>query len=118
MIQLRRTQSFDHIINLVAQTLMRMFDVKADNADKELSALLDKADVEELETRLEELKAGKDVEDDDVDGRLVDVLAELSEDELKEFQACVKPAKLLIAKVCSHNSLSVRILLIRHHTAS
>ena len=94
-----RVRCFDHIANLVAQALIRLFDTKRPDAvDSDLASLVDGNETEELVTRIAELKAGKGMVEDDNEG-LVDVLSDLSEDELVEFQEDVRPARLIIAKV-------------------
>ena len=93
---------FAHIINLVAKTVLRQFDVarKGDDANG--------ADADDAAALLGELVAGIDVdgldeddgigEDDDVDG-WVDERTDLSEEEREELRESVLPVKLVLAKV-------------------
>ena len=94
-----RVWCFDHITNLVAQALIRLFDIKKVGAvDDDLSVLTEGNDTEELMTRVAELKVGKGIEEDDNDG-FIDVLGDLWDGDLADFQQDVRPARMVIAKV-------------------
>ena len=87
-----RTRCFDHIINLVAKTITKAFDVperKAgedlNNGDKELLDLAGEADWEESYMKdLECVEGAEEEEDDDIDGWTNEEVF-LSEEERKEM---------------------------------
>jgi hypothetical protein len=98
-----RTRCFAHIINLVAKSLLRQFDVpnkKADSAldeaEKILLELAEGIDLEEMQMRMEVQVDGED--DDDIDG-LVDEVAKLSDDEQERLSESIRPVKLALVKV-------------------
>jgi hypothetical protein len=99
------TRCFAHILNLVAKTTIKQFDVpkgKADEAldaaEKELRDLAEGVDVEEIMTRAE-TPLNEDEEPDDVDG-LVDERDALDEEERQELDESVRPVRLVLTKVC------------------
>jgi hypothetical protein len=102
-----RTRCFTHILNLVAKSIIRQFDVpKAcadealDDAAKELAALAVDLDIEERISREEQSFEGDDDEgdDDDLDG-WADVHADLSAEERKELDKTLQPVRLVLVKV-------------------
>ena len=110
-----RTRCFLHVINLVAKTLIRAFDLptKKGNRNREgladvLKELGDGSDIEELQTRLDAYQTryeardstgeARDLTDDDVEG-WVDELETLTEDERAELDAHLEPLRLMLAKV-------------------
>jgi len=97
-----RTRCFDHIVNLIARSIIQHFDVSKpkgsellDEELEELMALAEDLDKEELETRQGE---GDDTDDDDTDG-WVDEREELSETEKKVFDKNVQPVRRVLVKV-------------------
>jgi hypothetical protein len=99
-----RCRCFLHIVNLIAKTMLRQFEVPK----KEVNAALDAAEQELLE-----LAAGTDMEEmvtvaegglgdgndaDDVDG-WVDEMELLSEDESEELRKSIQPVRLVLVKV-------------------
>ena len=107
-----RVRCFAHVINLVAKSLLRQFDVqkarKSDATgvvDEDVAALLalaegmdeDEAVVVE-ERRQEEGEEGP-FEDD---AEWVDEIAGMTAEEREEFEVELRPVKLVIAKVSSH----------------
>lgn len=99
-----RCRCFLHIVNLIAKTLLKQFDVPRKDASAALDAaeqkLLELAaglDVEELMT-VAESGTGDEVDDDNVDG-WVDEMAELTEEEGDELHKQIQPARLVLVKV-------------------
>ena len=118
-----RTRCFAHILNLVAKSLLRQFDVRKkvvrdvedvedDNepelTDEELEqekALLELAQGldEEERTTAQETDPDENIEeDDDVEG-WVDEVEELSASERNELLRKVRPVKLVLAKVSTES---------------
>ena len=102
-----RTCCFAHIINLIAKTVIRQFDVPQaqegeviDEAMKELRALAGDLDVEELVTQAANSQSddGDDDEDDDIEG-WVDERQKMSELELNELEGDVQPVRTTLVKV-------------------
>jgi hypothetical protein len=105
-----RCRCFLHIVNLVAKTLLRQFEVPK----KDINAALDAA-----EQALLDLSAGTDMEEmvtmaegglgdnsdaDDIDG-LVNEMDELSEEEGKELHQKILPVRLVLVKVRKDSTL-------------
>ena len=111
-----QTRCFTHILNLVAKSILRQFEVRkkagndpeeADEAKKALAALAQELEVEEntdISDELEEEEVdseGDDVEvdnDDDDDG-LVDKCERMSEEEVAELEETIVPVRLMLTKV-------------------
>jgi hypothetical protein len=98
-----RTRCFDHIVDLIAKSIIRQFDqsnrsVSFDGALQELISLADNLDLEELETREGERCVGDDADDDNADG-WVDEREEMSETEQDELEKDVQPVRLVLVKV-------------------
>ncbi len=107
---------FDHVVNLVAKTFTCLFDVKEKSEGgtsdgekdskkakenkrfRDLCAGLEK---EEMLARMETYK-NLGAESDDNEEGWVDELAGLSQEELKEFEATIRPVQAVIAKVRSY----------------
>jgi hypothetical protein len=94
-----QTQCFDHIVNLIAKSIIRQFDVNQanqstslDGALQELIVLADNLDLEELETREGEHCVGDDANDDNTDG-WVDEQEEMLETEQNELEKDVQPVQ-------------------------
>ena len=97
-----RVRCLDHIINLVAKALTRIFDAKherGDSMNSQLNALMDGMDVEELETRLAAYKAGQADADLDDNVDFIDLLEGLNAEQLSEVRDTIRPAQIVIAKV-------------------
>jgi nucleoside-diphosphate-sugar epimerase len=107
-----QTRCFLHILNLVVKSIIRQFDVPAskkrlvgeeddenmDKATKELLKLAGEIDVEE-EITVSAGDEGDATEEDDAEG-WVDEHEEMTEDELLDLAASVRPVRLLLTKVC------------------
>jgi hypothetical protein len=100
-----RTQCFAHIINLVAKSLLKQFDVpkkKADEAideaEQTLAELAEGLDIEELMTRLDTVGGDDGCADDDDEG-LVNEVARLSEEEQAALSESIWPVRLTLVKV-------------------
>jgi hypothetical protein len=105
-----QTRCFTHILNLVAKSIIKQFDVpkaKAgqalDDAAQALAALAVDIDQEELVSRLTgadriDGQADEDVQDDNVEG-WTDIRNELSEAERDELDESVQPIRLVLVKV-------------------
>lgn len=103
--QASRTRCFAHIVNLVAKTAIRQFDVpegKAarvlNDAERELRALAQGIDLEDQEIRGELDLDDDDPGDDDEEG-WVDEREEMDEEELDELEASVRPMRAVLTKV-------------------
>jgi hypothetical protein len=102
-----RTRCFAHIINLIAQTIIRQFDVpktkvgeSVDKAMLELQALATDIDVEEALTQAGNTKEeGDDEDDDDLEG-WVDERSKLSTVDLTKLEGNVQPVRKALVKVC------------------
>lgn len=100
-----RTRCFLHIVNLVAKSLLKQFDIpkkKADaaldEAEQELLALAEDLEWEERIT-VAENGLGDEASKDDVDG-LVDEVEELTAQERKDLVESITPVRLVLVKVC------------------
>ena len=97
-----RTRCFDHIINLVARTMIKQFDVhhKLDEAAKELQDLAQGEDIEEAVTLAErdtEADEDDEMEQDNKDG--TDERNVMSEGERKRLAESARPVKMMLVKV-------------------
>jgi hypothetical protein len=97
-----QTRCFLHIINLVAKSVIRQFDVekgkaddalRLDEAELELRELAEGIDLEDLETQ------GDQDDDDDDDDGWVDERNALSITDREALDASVRPVKLVLVKV-------------------
>ena len=92
---------FLHVINLVAKSLLRQFDVKRKEGDSTVdlgAEILCKMDLEDLvdlmiEVDEDNLNAANDGDGDDLENRLVDEVAELSEHERHALERDILPVK-------------------------
>ncbi|TFY73210.1 hypothetical protein EWM64_g10802 [Hericium alpestre] len=106
--EVNRTRCFVHIVNLIAKSLLKQFNVpkkKADemlsSAEKELWELAEDLDLEERQTRVDELlqvDAGTDVEVDDEEG-FVDEREMMSTDEREDLEKSILPVKFVLTKL-------------------
>jgi hypothetical protein len=102
-----RTRCFTHIINLVAKSIIRQFDIpkgKADealdDAERELRELAEGIDLEDL--RMQGEREDDDDEDDDLDENddgWIDEREALDVADREELDAAVRPVKLVLVKV-------------------
>jgi hypothetical protein len=101
-----RTRCFTHILNLVAKSIIKQFDVpKAqanevlNDAAKELSTLAADLDIEERITREGHEGEGEDNgnEDDSLDG-WTNVRDELSDEEREALDTSLQPVRLVLVK--------------------
>jgi hypothetical protein len=106
-----RTRCFAHILNLVAKSLLKQFDVKPANEkdddlnddEQSLLALADDIEQEELNMAKDNDAEDDDIEEeDDVEG-WVDEVAALTADERENLQESVRPVKRTLVKVWSLN---------------
>jgi hypothetical protein len=101
-----RTRCFDHIVNLIAKSVIQQFDVPKtkgnesfDDVLRELMVPAEDLDKEELATREGECWASEvDREDDDMDG-WVNEREDMSEMEQKELDDNIQPIRRVLVKV-------------------
>ena len=102
-----RVRCFTHILNLIAKSLLKQFDVekKAEtdgNLNEEEAELLDLAkdlDVEELTAAQEADDEDGEIEDDDSLEDWVDEVAALTPKEHEMLEECTCPVKMVLVKV-------------------
>ena len=99
-----RTRCFAHIVNLVAKSVLKLFDVpkkKADEAldeaENALRELADGVELEEMETRLHAQKEGN--QEDEDDNEFEDAFAGLSRHKQAELTESIRPVRLVLVKV-------------------
>jgi hypothetical protein len=100
-----RTRCFTHILNLVAKSIMKQFDLpkakEGEALDAAAEALANMAgDIEMEEKLIEGDFTSDDDMDDDNDG-LADVREEMSEVEIAALDESLKPVQLALVKVSS-----------------
>lgn len=97
-----RCRCFLHIINLVAKTLLRQFEVPKKDADAALDAseqeLLELAAGTDMEEMITVAKDGLGDSNDDIDG-WVDEMDLLSEEESENLHQSIQPIRLVLVKV-------------------
>jgi hypothetical protein len=98
-----RTRCFNHITNLVAKSMLKLFDIpkkKADqaitDAEKTLHELADDLDVDDLNTQQDSVTSTEEAEDND---EYVDELGKLPETEQAQFRERIRPVQLVLVKV-------------------
>lgn len=105
--QANHCRCFLHVVNLIAKTLLKQFDIPKkdvesalDAAERELLELAAGIELEEMVTLAEEGAGDKDdrEEIDNIEG-WVDEMALLSEDERDELRENVVPVRLVLVKV-------------------
>jgi hypothetical protein len=93
---------FNHIINLVAKSLLRLFEVSKKKwgaeADVALRELASDLDLKDMEMQRDAFAAGGDVGVDD-DNDVVDEIAKMSDKEVREFRKAVLPITKALLKV-------------------
>jgi hypothetical protein len=104
-----QTWCFNHIINLIAKTILRQFDIQKNraesalnDAEQELRNLAEGADIEELVTAVEQ--SAEDKDEDDMDG-WVDERATLDKNECEQLDKSTRPVKLVLVKVATFSLL-------------
>lgn len=97
-----RVRCFLHICNLVAKSLLRIFDDPKLKDDAEIAILAENLDIEELEAVEVDVRNGITSDEDDDDG-LIDVMGELDEDEHTSIVEAIQPVKKVLVKVSKHN---------------
>ncbi len=102
-----RCRCFLHIVNLVAKSVLKQFDVPDDRADAalnqadhELIELAMGIDMEELRTVAEQ-GAGGDSEGNDNTEGWVDETVGMSSEEREELREDIQPVRLVLVKVSS-----------------
>ena len=111
-----RTRCFAHILNLVAKSILRQFEVRKtagdaepeDDAIKALAALAQELELEENVDDLEDGLEEDDQEDDDDDDGLGDERDGMSEEEVAELEESLVPIRLMLTKV-SNFKLSLKL---------
>ena len=100
-----QTRCFTHILNLVVKSILAQFDLpkaRVNIADE----MLELADGLELDEAEEENSEGEDeVEDDNVEG-WIDEREVMSEEQLEELEAGIRPIRVLLIKVSNQSSRS------------
>ena len=101
-----RTRCFAHILNLVAKSVIRQFDVAKGQADgalsdaeKALQDLADGVDLEDLVVQGEEEVKDDDIEDNRNEEGWIDERDELTEIQRDELDELTRPVKLVLVKV-------------------
>jgi hypothetical protein len=108
-----RTRCFAHIINLIAQTVIRQFDIPKENnrevigeggsldeaAVRELQNLATNIEVEELLTRAGNTYGDSDADNEDNLEGWVDEQGDLSAYDLDELEDDVRPVRRTLVKV-------------------
>jgi hypothetical protein len=110
-----QTRCFAHILNLVAKSILRQFEGPkkgkvADDAARELAAVVDEMDVDNDEASDSgsnecgnECDDGEDDDEDDDEDGLPEELDELSVEEMSSLKESVKPIRLVLTKVSQFN---------------
>jgi hypothetical protein len=117
-----RTRCFTHIINLVAKSIMKQFDLPkarvGEALDAAAQALATLSSDIEREERSMEGDLVRDEEQDDNNEGLVDIRQEMSDEEITALDKSLQPVRLVLAKVSSvsiepshtHNQFQIRKL--------
>jgi hypothetical protein len=98
-----RTRCFNHILNLVAKSVMKQFDVPKARAGEALDAAAEalvglSGDIESQETYQDRDLVGDNEKDDNSEG-LVDIRQEMSDEEIAVLDKMLRPVWLVLAKV-------------------
>ncbi|KIL63967.1 hypothetical protein M378DRAFT_50919, partial [Amanita muscaria Koide BX008] len=85
---------------LVAKTLIQLFDIpkRTADADDQLRELASNIEIEEMSSRVAELRLGNGIEIDDTDG-WVDEDVALPAEERAELDESIRPLRLILVKV-------------------
>jgi hypothetical protein len=100
-----RTRCFTHILNLVAKSVMKQFDLPKAKAGEALTAAAQALSTLAGDIETEETEMGGDMaqdgdDDDDEDG-LADVRDGMSDEEIAELDESLQPVRLVLVKVSS-----------------
>ena len=98
-----RTRCFTHILNLVAKSVMKQFDLLKAKAGEALTAAAQALSTLAGDIETEEAEMGGDMaedcdEEDDEDG-LADAQDDMSPEELEELDKTLQPVRLVLVKV-------------------
>jgi hypothetical protein len=100
-----RARCFNHVVALVAQKMVRQFDVPKggvdaalDEAEKELRNLAEGIDIEEMLTKSMQ---DADEEDEDDEENEDGAEGEMSAEDRAVLDASMRPLRLVLVKVCS-----------------
>jgi hypothetical protein len=104
------TRCFNHIINLIAKTLLKLFEVpkakgdptgnkELNEAELELERLGRDLEIEDLKTQVEDFHNALTAEGTDDDEDLIDATELLDEEEIVEFREQIVPVHLALTKV-------------------
>ena len=97
-----RTRCFTHVLNLVAKSVMKQFDLPKGRAgeapDAAAKRLAQLADEIENEEKLSGGDFSEEEEDDNTEG-LIDIRDEMSEEEVLRLNESLQPVRLVLAKV-------------------
>jgi hypothetical protein len=101
-----RTRCFAHILNLVAKSLLKQFDVKKDDKEDDLNdeertllAMAGDIEQEEMLSAQEQDDADGEVEDDDDLEGWVDEVEALTPGERENLNESIRPVKKMLVKV-------------------
>ena len=96
-----RTRCFTHVLNLVAKSVMKQFDVPKGRAGEALDAAAKHLAHLSNEVEMEEKLSGGDSseEEDDNNEGLIDIHDEMSEEEVLRLNESLQPVRLVLAKV-------------------
>ena len=100
-----RTWCFTHILNLVAKSILKQFDLPKAKASEALSAAMEAlsvlaGDIETEEVDMDGDLAEDDDSDDDEDG-IADPCDMMTESEIAELDESLQPVRLVLVKVIS-----------------
>lgn len=100
-----RTQCFTHILNLVAKSMMKQFDLPKAKAGEALTTAVQAlstlaGDIETEETEIDGDMAQDGDNEDDKDG-LADVRDGMSDEEIAKLNESLQPVRLVLVKVSS-----------------
>ena len=105
-----RARCFTHVLNLIAKSLLKQFDValnpEMDGLNKEERELLDLAEdleAEELTMAQETDEEGDEIDEDDDLEDWVDEVAALMPEEQCKLQENIRPVKTVLVKVSHHD---------------
>jgi hypothetical protein len=102
-----RVRCFNHIINLIAKSLLRLFEVlkkkwgaeaEVNEVEVALHELASDLDLEDMEMQRDTFATGGDVGVDD-DNDVVDEIVKMSDEEAREFRKVVLPITKALLKV-------------------
>ena len=100
-----RTRCFTHVLNLVAKSILKQFDLPKAKAGEALSAAMEAlsvlaGDIETEEVDMDGDLAEDDDSDDDEDG-IADPRDVMTDSEIAELDESLQPVRLVLVKVIS-----------------